>query len=392
MNGNDRNPSDSLQAQTVPVYAASRAAVIMTAAVFGLTYSLSAALIAIDLAEMGLGEAVIGANAAMHAVGVLAMAFLLPKMTAGLGMRRSAAAGLGCAALLLILFPAMPSFWLWFPLRVLLGAASETLFVLSETWLNALSAEETRSRVMGVYTAALSVGFALGPVILSFVGTEGAAPYLAGAGLAAFAGLFILSPRVYAPAVEKPAHSNPARYMRRAPLAMAATALNAAVETAGLSFLTLYAMDLGWLEEEATRLMSCLMFGAIVLQVPIGWLGDKMDRRRLVILLTWTAGLGALAWPLALQNPWATYGLLFVWGGIFVGIYTIMLSIVGSRFSGGELIGIYAGMSLLWGGGALFGPVLAGGAMQLTLHGLPFFVAAACGTFGLLAVLGGRKE
>jgi predicted MFS family arabinose efflux permease len=61
---------------------------------------------------------------------------------------------------------------------------------------------------MGVYTAALSVGFALGPVILSFVGTEGAAPYLAGAGLAAFAGLFILSPRVHAPAVEKPAHND----------------------------------------------------------------------------------------------------------------------------------------------------------------------------------------
>jgi MFS family permease len=80
-----------------------------------------------------------------------------------------------------------------------------------------------------------------------------------------------------------------------------------------------------------------------------------------------------------------TYGLLFVWGGVFVGIYTIMLAVVGSRFSGSELIGLYAAMGLVWGGGALLGPLLAGGAMQLTLHGLPFFVAAACGAFCLTA-------
>ncbi len=369
---------------------ASRAAVIMTATVFGLTYSLSAALIAIDLAEMGLGEALIGANAAMHAVGVLGMAFLLPKLTASLGMRRAVVSGLAVAAAILPLFPAMPVFWLWFPLRVFLGAASETLFVLSETWLNALSSEETRARSMGVYTAALSVGFALGPVILSLVGTDGATPYMAGAGIAACAALFILSPKVYAPAIEKPAHGNPARYMGLSPLAMAATALNAAVETAGLTFLSLYAMDLGWREQQATQLMSCMMFGAIVLQLPIGWLGDKMDRRKLVILLAVAAALGALVWPLALKSPVATYALLFVWGGVFVGIYTIMLSIVGSRFSGSELIGIYAAMGLLWGGGALLGPVLAGGAMQLTLHGLPFFVAAACGVFGVMAVLRGK--
>jgi MFS family permease len=371
---------------------ASQAAVVMTAAIFGLTYSLSAALIAIDLAEMGLSETVIGANAAMHALGVLAMAFLLPRLAGFLGMRRTVLMALAACSLLLLLFPVMPIFWLWFPLRILLGAASETLFVLSETWLNALSSEASRAKSMGIYTAALSVGFALGPMLLAFVGTDGATPYITGAGIAALAALFILSPKVHAPAVEKPAHGNPARYMKLSPLAMVATALNAAIETAGLTFLTLYAMNLGWQEQQATQLMSCMMSGAIVLQLPIGWLGDKMDRRRLVILLAVAASFGALVWPLALRNPLATYGLLFVWGGLFVGIYTIMLAIVGSRFCGSDLIGIYAAMGLLWGGGALLGPILAGGAMQLTLHGLPFFVAAVCGGFALMALWLGKQS
>ncbi len=373
-------------------YMLSRVAIITTAAIFGLTYSLSAALIALDLAEMGFSEALIGANAAMHAVGVLAMAFLLPKISAFFGIRATVVGSLLASAGLLSLFPAMPAVWLWFPLRVLLGAASETLFVLSETWLNTLSSEETRARSMGAYTAAMSVGFALGPLILSFVGANGFTPYATGAGLAALAALFVLSPKVYAPHIDKPDHSNPLRSMRHSPLAMAATTLNAAVETAGLTFLTLYAMNLGWQEAQATQLMSCMMFGAIVMQLPIGWLGDKMDRERLVVLLAAGAALGALAWPLVLQSAMATYAVLFVWGGLFVGVYTIMLTIVGSRFKGAELIGIYAAMGLMWGSGALLGPLLAGASMQVSVHGLAFFTATACGAFVAMAIWVKRKK
>ncbi|MDR1191864.1 MAG: MFS transporter [Verrucomicrobiales bacterium] len=364
-----------------------RAAVIVTAGIFGLTYSLSAALIALDLAELQAGEGLIGANAAMHAVGVLAMAFLLPRLTAAAGLRRTVISSLLAAAVLMVGFPALPYVWLWFPLRVLLGAASESLFVLSETWLNALSSDQTRARTMGLYTAALSVGFALGPLILSWVGSNGFAPYLVGSALAVLAALLVLSPKIPAPVIDQPAHHNPLRSMRLAPLALAATTLNAAVETAGLTFLTLYAISLGWQESQATQLMSCMMFGAIVLQLPIGWLGDKMDRRRLVIILAGLAALGALAWPHALTNPWATYTLLFIWGGAFVGIYTIMLSIVGDQYRGSKLIGIYAAMGLMWGGGAFIGPLMAGVAMHYNDHGLAYFVAAACALFTLMALL-----
>jgi MFS family permease len=369
------------QEQAVSSRILSRAAVVTAAAIFGLTYSLSAALIALDLAEKGLSETLIGFNAAMHAAGVLITAFLLPGITARLGLRRTVIAALVTAASVLALFPVLPVVWLWFPLRILLGGSSEALFVLSESWLNALSSEETRARAMGVYTAALSVGFALGPLILSVVGADGFLPYLVGTGLALISALFILSPRIETPKIEKPAHGNAFNYMRLAPLALAATALNAAIETSGLTFLPLYALSLGRPEDQATRLMACIMFGAVVLQLPIGWLGDKMNRSRLALYLAVVSALGAAFWPLVLQSAPATYGVLFLWGGAFVGIYTIMLTIVGSRFQGGELIGIYAAMGLLWGVGALLGPLLAGVSMQLMRHGLPFFVALACALF-----------
>jgi len=365
-----------------------RVAIVAMALVFGVTYSLTAALLAIELARRGLDESLIGANAAMHAVGVLAMAGLLPHLVAAVGVRKTVVGALAAAAVLMSAFPALPCVWLWFLLRVLLGAASEILFVLSETWLNALTAEESRARTMGAYTAALSMGFALGPLVLSQTGTEGFLPYAIGSGLALLAMVMIVVPRIAEPEIGKPTEANPLRYLRLAPLAMGATALNAAVETAGLTFLALYAIDLGWEESRATQLMSCMMVGAICLQIPIGWLGDRMDRRRLVIALAGLSAAAALAWPWALDHPTLIFALLFLWGGLFVGIYTIMLAIVGSRFSGSQLVGIYAGMGVVWGAGALLGPAVAGLAMQATPHGLVYLVALACGLFLAFALVG----
>ena len=205
----------------------SLAAVIATAAVFGLTYSLSAALIALDLAERGAPRSLIGINAAMHALGVLAIAPVLPRVVGRIGPRRMTLGALVVAAIVLALFPAMPGIWLWFPLRFLLGAASEALFTLSETWVNQLSEERSRARSMATYVAALSVGFALGPLILSAVGSAGATPYLIGAGLALAAALLIASPRVIAPVFPKERPGNLLRLLRLAPVAIAAEGLNA---------------------------------------------------------------------------------------------------------------------------------------------------------------------
>ncbi|QEN86420.1 MFS transporter [Labrys sp. KNU-23] len=362
------------------------ASLVATGLIFGLSYGLSAPLLALALTQMGFSESFVGANAAMHAIGVLLAAPLLPRLAWRVGPKLPITAALLAAAATLSLFPTVPAIWLWFPLRLALGIASETMFVMSETWLSQLSNETNRTRTMAIYTAALSLGFALGPIILTAVGTQGLAPFLIAAGIALLALLTVAMPWVRAPVFERPSHANPLRYLSLAPLALVATLVNAAVETAGMSFLPLYAMSVGWAEQSATVLLSVLLFGAIIMQIPIGWLGDRVDRRKLVIGLGLAAAGGALVWPYAIATPGLAYALLFLWGGLFVGIYTVMMAMVGSRFQGGDLVSIYSVMSVAWGVGAFIGPSTAGLAMGLVQHGLPYFAAIACAAFTLLAV------
>ncbi|MHC1551512.1 MFS transporter [Phyllobacterium sp. K27] len=371
-------------------YIRTTAVVVLTAAIFGLTYGLSAPLIALELAEAGYSEGFIGANGAMYAIGVLLAAPYLPGLAQRLGFSALAKSALLASSGLLVLFPLAPFLWIWFPLRAALGAASETLFVVSETWLNQLVAQKNRGTMMAIYVTALSCGTALGPAILTVVGRQESLAFFIGAAIALLACiiLFVGKPKATSPVREE--MGNPFRYLKVVPVAVASSALNAALEAAGLTLLPLYAMRLGWTEDSATLLLTVLLIGAITLQLPIGWLADRLPRQRVLIVLSIISAVGALVWPIAFSNPWLAYPLLFLWGGAFVGIYTTTIAMLGDSYKDNELLGIYALLSIFWGVGALLGPLIGGLTMELSPHGLPIFAAAICAGFAVFS--GSRKK
>lgn len=365
-----------------------RTAVVITATatIFGLTYGLSAPLIALELSEAGYSESFIGANGAMYAIGVLLAAPFMPRLFGRFGFERLAKGALVGAGSIFLLFPAAPFLWIWFPLRAALGAMSETLFVVSEAWLNHLANEVSRGRMIAIYMTALSCGTALGPALLALVGRHELWAFVIGAAVTFAACIILAIGKPQEPKSEREAIGNPFRYLRLVPVAVASAALNAALEAAGLNLLPIYAVNLGWPEQSATILLTVLLVGSITLQLPIGWLGDRMPRSKLLGLLAFLATAGAALWPIALAHAWLAYPLLFVWGGVFVGIYTTTVAMLGDLYEGSELIGIYALLSVAWGVGAFAGPFLCGIAMEVTLHGLPLFAAIACGAFGLFSL------
>lgn len=360
--------------------------IILTVMIFGLSYGLSAPLIALRLTSAGFSELYVGINAAMQAVGVFAVAPLLPMLCRRFSPKWLLGLSLGATMLLLVLFPFAP-IEIWFVLRLGLGVFSEIIMVVSETWLNRTTVEQARAKTMALYVASLSLGFALGPVILSWVGNATNAAFFVGSLITLIAAVSLLAVRADGHLVGYEKGRSLTLYLRTATLALVATALNGALEAAGMNLLVLYAMNLGWPEQQATWLLSLLLLGAIILQVPIGWIADRVDRRRLIVSLSGISAVGALIWPLALNEHWVSYLLLFIWGGVFVGIYTVVVTEVGMHFRGAELVGVYSALSVAWGIGALLGPLLAGVAMYLSVHGLPLLAAVLCGSFSVFALI-----
>ncbi len=340
-------------------------AAIACVAVVGIGLGLSIPLLSLEMERMGASSVVIGLNTAVAGLAAILTVPFVPRLAAALGVVRLLALAIGLGGLCLVAFKLLPHLALWFPLRFVFSTTLGALFVLSEFWINDAAPPERRGLVMGVYATVLALGFAIGPALLTGLGTEGFAPYLAGAGLF-FLGLLPLGlARNLSPALGHGEGGGLARYLRLAPVAVLAAALYGAVEAGAFAILPLYGLRIGLDAAGAAALVSAAALGNVLFQIPVGLLADRVDRRTVLLGATLLGALGAAAIPAASDSFAGLAALIFAWGGIAGTLYTVGLAHLGASLRGADLAGANAAFVMLYNVGLMLGPPLVGGGMDL---------------------------
>ena len=340
-------------------------AAIACVAVVGTGLGLSIPLLSLEMERMGASSVVIGLNTAVAGLAAILTVPFVPRLAARLGVVRLLASAIVLGGLCLVAFKLVPNLVLWFPLRFVFSTTLGVLFVLSEFWINDAAPPERRGLVMGVYATVLALGFAIGPALLTGLGTEGFAPYLAGAGLF-FLGLLPLGlARNLSPALDHGEGGGLARYLRLAPVAVLAAALYGAAETGAFAILPLYGLRIGFDAAAGAALVSAAALGNVLFQIPVGLLADRIDRRAVLLGAALLGALGAALIP-AVSESWAGLAvLIFVWGGIAGTLYTVGLAHLGATLRGPDLAGANAAFVMLYNVGLMLGPPLVGGGMDL---------------------------
>ncbi|MBS9476613.1 MFS transporter [Ancylobacter radicis] len=360
-----------------PVNVASIAAAIGAISAVGFGLALSIPLLAFELDSRGISSTWIGINTAVGGLATLAVAPFLTNLVRRVGAGPLLMAAILTAALSLIGFKLTSSFLLWFPLRFMFGAALSVLFIISEFWINAAAPPDRRGLVIGIYGTVLSCGFAGGPAILTLVGTTGWLPYLAGAACFALAAVPVMIGASSAPAIEKEGSRGVLSLMRIAPAATLAAFIFGAVETGLINFLPLYGLRRGLDDGEAALLLTIAELGNVFLQLPLGLLSDRFDRRKMLLICS-TLGLGgALLIPSLAVDGWAMWATVFLTTGIVCGLYTVGLALLGARFDGAMLATANAAFVMLYSLGLTVGPTAVGAGMQaMDPHGFAWTIAA----------------
>lgn len=333
------------------------------AALFGLSIGQGVPLMSLLLDQRGTDPATIGLNTAAAFVGVLCGPLWTPLLVRRVGFRRFLLASLTGDIVLFLLMRVYGSLAAWFVLRAGLGLVGSGLFTASEAWINLLTPETVRGRVVGAYAAALSGGFALGPVVLVATGIEGWAPFIVNSAIVAIAGLPLLAASDEAAYVSQPG-DNPLRFLIRAQPMVTIVALFGMWEATTQALLPVWGVRSGMTVPEASALVAVLYLGAVALLVPIGALADRVGRS----VAMGVCILGGLIGPLVLavfSRPLAAaYPVVLVWGGLASGIYPIALGMTGARFTGADMVAANAALIIGYGLGALVGPELGGAAMD----------------------------
>ena len=336
-------------------------AIVSTAGAIATGLALGLPLLALILEARGVSGTVIGLNTAVAGLASLLVPLIVPPLARFFGTARTLLGSLVLVAATFLAFHVFDDLAMWFVLRALFHGALTTAFVVSEFWLVMQSPPEKRGFMVGIYATVFSVGLALGPILLSSAGSEGALPFVLGTAVLAAAVVPAWIARRTCPPLEHAPGRSPVGYVTVAPIATLGVLAFGAVETGGLSFLPLWGLAAGLDETHAAWLLTAVGLGNVLLQIPIGLLADRVDKIRLLGLVSIVGVVGAAALPFtAAHHLAATLAVLFVWGGVVAGLYTVGLSALADRFHGSDLAGANAAFVAMYGLGMLVGPAAIG--------------------------------
>jgi MFS family permease len=368
-------------------------AAIACISLFGVAQGMTHPLFALRLEDQGWSSGFIGLSGAMVALASLLVGPIMPRMIRAMGLAPFLAAGCVAAGLVILTFPLVENYWAWLGLRFLHGVASTMLFVGSEVWIVADAEPKTRGRVVGLYATSLSLGFAAGPMLLTGVGFGGATPFIACAVLSFLCLLPLATAWGEAPNAHPDDESAvpPLRFLRTDPTVMGAVILFGAIEFGVMALLPVWGVKLGMERDAATFLVSILVLGNVALQIPLGALADRWNRRALLIGCGLTCLIAAALMPVLAGTTWPLWALLFVWGGLVAGLYTVGLVELGARYTGAALVSANAAVIASYGIGALGGPLIVGAAMDaVEPHGMSIALAAMAALYLAVALARAR--
>ena len=130
--------------------------------------------------------------------------------------------------------------------------------------------------------------------------------------------------------------------------------------------------------------MSAAIGGGALLQYPIGWLSDRVDRRLILLALCLVGGLSSVAVAISINHPLFLVAV-FLFGATLMPVYAVSLATAADVSSSDEFVGIGTSVLLLHALAAALAPLPLGKLM--TLFGpAALFVSFSviCAVFALL--------
>jgi MFS family permease len=183
--------------------------------------------------------------------------------------------------------------------------------------------------------------------------------------------------RVSEPQIEIAVPVSLSALVRISPLGMVGALTAGVVNGAFWGMAPVFGQRLNLSDGGIALLMSATILGGVILQWPIGHLSDRHDRRTVLILTSFATTVAATVIIYIVIHGYS--GLIptaFVYGGLMFTLYSISVAHTNDHLAPGQVLGATQGLLLIYGVGALCGPLLAGVAMEsVGPQGLPVMSA-----------------
>lgn len=359
-------------------------AIIFSAALAGAVLGFLLPLLSLRLHAAGQGSAWIGLMMSAPALGMFVAAFVAPWLGRRLGLKPLLLLAIVLGGIAFQLAIGLAASAAVFLACLLTGICTGMLVIFGESWIADNSPEDSKGRFIGLYTTAYTGSQLCGPLLIGMFGLDSLLPPALMGSLFALAALLLALASLPAAADEQAHGRLSPRLVLLVPVLFAAVFFFAFFDAAMLSMLPVYAVQHGYSERLAAMLVTVLFVGDALLQMPVGYLSDRMGSRFAHRFCGVSGGLLLLSLPWVVGTDWLWPHLALL-GGAAGGIYTLALVRAGERFRGQQLVAVNAMFGITWGLASASGPLLSGTAMQYSgNNGLVLALLLCLGSFLLL--------
>jgi MFS family permease len=262
--------------------------------------------------------------------------------------------------------PLLHALWvtppLWWALRAVTGFCLAGAYLIIESWLNERATNETRGTIFSVYTALNFGVITLGQMLMLLADPAAFPLFSLVSVLLSLAAVPVALTRATAPAPLQTVRLRPMRLIRASPVGVAACATvglaNGAFWSLGPSFALAAGLDVA----HVALFMSVTVIGGALSQWPFGRMSDRMDRRRVMVLVSIASAVSGVALFIAARH-WseALLPAAFLFGAFAFPLYGLGVAHVNDHIDDAAFVETASGLLLVQGIMSVIGPLLASG-------------------------------
>jgi len=292
-------------------------------------------------------------------VGFLFGSQLTPNMIRRVGHVRVFAALGSLVSACLILYAAWTNPYFWFLLRIIVGFCFSGIYVVAESWLNDSSSNETRGQTLSAYLIVQMMGIVLAQAVLNFADPSGYMLFIIISVVVSLSFAPILLSVSPAPQFQTSKRMTLSQLWSISPLGVVGQFFLGAIFAALFGMASVYGTERGLTVKDISLFVAAIYFGGMILQYPIGWVSDRMDRRVLIFIVCSIGTFFSFAANLSDNFIWLLI-VAFIIGGVSNPLYSLYIAYTNDYLEHDDMASASGGLIFLTGIGAIFGPSIVG--------------------------------
>jgi MFS family permease len=256
---------------------------------------LQATLLGVRATLEGLSTFVTGSVMAAYYAGFVVGSIAAPALVKRVGHIRVFAALTAMAAATILVQGVFVGAWQWGLLRAVSGICFAGIYVVAESWLNDRAEPRSRGVLLATYMVVIYVGLGAGQLLLNLADPRGYELFILIGVLISLAVVPMALTAQRAPEFALPRRVSFRELLVISPLGAIGAVFSGATAGTLFSLGPVYAASSGLGTAAVATFMASSILPAVVLQLPLGRLSDRVDRRNVLIAISVSAALAAAA-------------------------------------------------------------------------------------------------